>query len=55
MLSFHSFVFNDFVSSVIIMEKDKFAGNLYCRGLIKTHCGLVTPYGNIDLGQYWLR
>ena len=20
-----------------------------------THCGLVTPYGNIDLGQHWLR
>ena len=19
------------------------------------HCGLVTPYGNIDLGQNWLR
>ena len=22
---------------------------------IKTHCGLVTPYGNRDLGQHWLR
>ena len=20
-----------------------------------THCGLVTPYGDIDLGKYWLR
>ena len=20
-----------------------------------THCGLVTPYGDIDLGQYWLK
>ena len=20
-----------------------------------THCGLVIPYGNIDLGQHWLR
>ena len=20
-----------------------------------THCGLVTPYGNKDLGQHWLR
>ena len=20
-----------------------------------THCGLVTPYGAIDLGQHWLR
>ena len=20
-----------------------------------THCGLVTPYGDIDLGQHWLR
>ena len=20
-----------------------------------THCGLVTPYDNVDLGQYWLR
>ena len=20
-----------------------------------THCGLVTPYGNIDLGQHWFR
>ena len=20
-----------------------------------THCGLVTPYGNRDLGQHWLR
>ena len=24
-----------------------------CKGLI--HCGLVTPYGNIDLGQHKLR
>ena len=22
---------------------------------VKTHCGLVTPYGDIDLGQHWLR
>ena len=20
-----------------------------------THCGLVTPYGDIDLGRHWLR
>ena len=20
-----------------------------------THCGLVTPYGDTDLGQHWLR
>ena len=20
-----------------------------------THCGLMTPYGDIDLGQHWLR
>ena len=20
-----------------------------------THCGLITPYGDIDLGQHWLR
>ena len=20
-----------------------------------THCGLVTPYGNVDMGQHWLR
>ena len=20
-----------------------------------THCGLVVPYGNIDVGQHWLR
>ena len=20
-----------------------------------THCGQVTPYGNVDLGQHWLR
>ena len=20
-----------------------------------THCGLVTPYGDVDLGQHWLR
>ena len=20
-----------------------------------TYCGLVTPYGGIDLGQHWLR
>ena len=20
-----------------------------------THCGLVMPYGDIELGQYWLR
>ena len=22
---------------------------------VLTHCGLVTPYGDIDLGQHWLR
>ena len=22
---------------------------------VLTHCGLVTSYGNIDLGQHWLR
>ena len=25
------------------------------RALYLTHCGLVTPYGNINLGQQWLR
>ena len=24
-------------------------------GVIKTHCGLVTPYGVRELGQHWLR
>ena len=23
--------------------------------IIKTHCGLVTPYGDRDLGHHWLR
>ena len=23
--------------------------------IILTHCGIVTPYGNIELGQHWLR
>ena len=23
--------------------------------LLLTHCGLVTTYGGIDLGQHWLR
>ena len=28
----------------------------FCLGLnVLTHCGLVTPYGNIDLGQHLLR
>ena len=22
---------------------------------LSTHCGLVTPYDNIDLGQHWFR
>ena len=26
--------------------------NIY---LMLTHCGLVTPYGDIECGQYWLR
>ena len=25
------------------------------RGPILTHCGLVAPYGNMELGQHWLR
>ena len=29
---------------------------LFCSGLSElTHCGLVTPYGDRDLGQHWLR
>ena len=28
-------------------------GDIYSISLI--HCGLVTPYGEIDLGQHWLR
>ena len=24
-------------------------------GYLLTHCGLVKPYGNKDLGQHWLR
>ena len=28
----------------------------FCLSLnVLTHCGLVTPYGNKNLGQYWLR
>ena len=27
---------------------------MYGFGML-THCGLVTPYGDIDLGQHWLR
>ena len=23
-------------------------------GISSTHCGLLMPYGNIDLGQHWL-
>ena len=26
-----------------------------CNASSLTHCGLVTPYGNINLGQLWLR
>ena len=22
---------------------------------MSTHCGIVKPYGNVDLGQHWLR
>ena len=28
-------------------------GEWYIQNL--THCGLMTPYGDIDLGQHWLR
>ena len=29
---------------------------LFCTGFNElTHCGLVTPYGDRDLGQHWLR
>ena len=27
----------------------------FCDELNLTHCGLMTPYGNEDLGQHWLR
>ena len=31
-------------------------GNIDCfRACPLTHCGLVMPYGDIDLGQNWLR
>ena len=26
-----------------------------CRFMRLAHCGLVTPYGDRDLGQHWLR
>ena len=29
-------------------------GNISCLGQ-DSHCGLVTPYGNMDLGQHWRR
>ena len=32
---------------------------LFCimsaKSILLTHCGLVTPYGDKDLGQYWLK
>ena len=28
----------------------------FCSNLrVLTHCGLMTPYGNIELGQHWLK
>ena len=28
--------------------------SLSCPIIFVTHCGLVTPYNDIDLGQHWL-
>ena len=28
---------------------------LRCGAFLLTHCGLVTPYGDRDLGQHWIR
>ena len=30
-------------------------GGFFLLAGFKTHCGLVTPYGDTDLGQHWLR
>ena len=29
--------------------------DLYLYNFKLTHCGLVTPYGDMELGQHWLR
>ena len=28
---------------------------LHFLSFLKTHCGIVTPYGDTDLGQHWVR
>ena len=32
-----------------------FASQFNTALVILTHCGLVMPYGHIDLGQHWLK
>ena len=31
----------------------KFTAHLFTYCLVLTHCGVVTPYGDIDLCQHW--
>ena len=38
----------------IILNKFSF-GDSISDAVNLTHCGLVTPYGDVDVGQHWLR
>ena len=38
-----------------VFSIDNHARSEWPQSVILTHCGLVTPYGDRDLGQYWLR
>ena len=33
----------------------KLSDSLFSPQCVQKHCGLVTPYGEIDLSQYWFR
>ena len=46
------------IYAILVYMEDEVNCNLLssqCCNIILTHCGLVTPYGNMELGQYWLR
>ena len=50
-------IYKDYLSSKISIIKTRLSYTYVYIGeeTFLTHCGLVTPYSDIDLGQHWLR
>ena len=45
----------NYISELKTLTRDTLYWDMRCLLWILTLCGLVTPYGDIDLGQHWLK